>query len=94
MHPSPVNTQVLLVAHNPLLIDTVACELMGLDYQAIPTIFNGFKQMNRFNIADFKRDEIMVCDNEKHYSLNCLRKYYTFRFRPTAGWKGHIELKE
>jgi hypothetical protein len=40
------------------------------------------------------RDDIVVVEGEKEYSLKDLPKRHNLRFEAHPGWKGHVELAE
>lgn len=91
LHPTPVNTNVLLVSDNPLIIDTVAAEIMGVDYRKVPSIYQSYNHYSRYNFAEFRRDEISVYIENERVAVDDIRNHYAFSFVPTAGWTGHIE---
>lgn len=91
--PSPKSVGLLIFGINPLAIDAVVVNLMGFDYQKIPSVYKGFNAM-QFPIFTGRYRDIKILSNNE--SFNCcienIKSKDTFGFKPTEGWSGHIEL--
>lgn len=83
--PSPVEKGILLFGWNPVAFDTVAADIMGFDYQKIPSICKSYN-LGKYPLIDFDKKDIVVredCNNKFSSIKRC--------FVPSSGWKGHIE---
>ena len=87
---SRLNTMMMGV--NPVIVDTVAATIMGLDPGKLPLIREAYGLV-RFKITDCSIDKIRVSSNRADWcgDLKELGRADTFRFRPHFGWTGKIE---
>ncbi len=84
----------LIIAGSDLVaVDAIASTLMGFDYKTMPLIRNAFNA-NGKPISFVKPEEITVLSNKDRFKkgLN-LKQKESFQFKPTCGWKNHIELQ-
>lgn len=93
LHPNPINTGLILISENPVVNDSVACELMGFDYKKIPTIYNAYKKKCKYPLVNFDYNDIVVCCGDKKIPVNQTRTEFSFDFEPSYGWKNHIERR-
>lgn len=91
LYPDPIQTNMLLVSSNPVVVDTVACEIIGFDWCALPFIAHSFNQHMKYPLVDFKHDEIVISKGDETIKLQEVREKYSFDFAPTSGWKSHVE---
>lgn len=88
LEPNPKNCGLIIAGYNPVDVDLVCSQIMGFDYNKIPTfkyamnaikykIFNGFDNIEIYadNCKNFK---------DIYGKFNC-------NFIPSNGWKDHIE---
>ena len=95
--PLEPNTKVcgmMLGGFSPVAVDTVVAGMMGFDFRKIPTVFQGYG-VREFPLADFAPEDVRVHSNQAEFDgLDALAPEPSFHFRPTAGWRGHIERDE
>jgi uncharacterized protein (DUF362 family) len=95
--PLEPNTKVcgmMLGGLSPVAVDTVVAGMMGFDFRKIPTVFQGYG-VREFPLADFAPEDVRVHSNQAEFDgLDALAPEPSFHFRPTAGWRGHIERDE
>lgn len=93
--PSPKPVGILAAGMNPLVTDTVIAGIMGFDYRKIPHIYNAYGSYP-YPIYNKSVDDIIIFSNEANWngSISCINYSHSLKYKPTAGWKGHIELKE
>jgi len=86
MEQTPKKAGVILGGTNAVLIDKVAADIMGFDYQKVPQIREGFvnKYWDLDNISP--RDIILKSNIEDS-------DYFNLNFIPSSGWKNHIEIE-
>lgn len=82
--PSPKYCGLLIAGCDQVLTDFVATKAMGFDYQKIPLLKNAFKIKN-YALSRYNMDDAVITSNVPESEL-------MFRFEPSGGWKGHIEL--
>lgn len=88
--PDKVIMNKLIMGNNPVAIDTVCAELMGFDYNKIPSIRNSYN-IKKFSLCNFQADEIVIKHNNEEYSLKNLPNYLKMYIKPHFGWFGQIE---
>lgn len=91
LRPSPVRCGLLLGGTSPLSIDAVAATIMGLDLKSLPIIARGFGAQ-RYSLGPTHPSDIEVALPGLRVPLANLRQHLAHRFRPPAGWEGHVEL--
>jgi hypothetical protein len=91
LHPDAVASGVVLAGHNPLAVDWVGARLMGFDPMAIPLYANALEQM-RERLPDLAIEEFRVRSNVPIWEAMLENRETIFSFRPSAGWRGKIEL--
>ena len=82
--PSPKHCGLLIAGCDPVITDFVATKAMGFDYHKIPLIKNALK-IKKYPLSKYNADDTVIKSNVPESEL-------MFRFEPSAGWKGHIEL--
>ena len=80
----------LFCGTNPVSIDAVCSKLMGFDPMKIPSISNTFN-INNYKICNFNYEQIKLFLNKSEYFINNIPKDFIVNFKPSNGWKGHIE---
>ncbi len=85
---------MMLGGFSPVAVDTVAAGMMGFDFRKIPTVFQGYG-VREFPLVDFAPGDVRVHSNQTEFdALDALVPEPAFHFRPSAGWRGHIERDE
>lgn len=93
LRPSPKAAGIIMAGINPLALDTVAAAIMGFDYNKIPHIKRAYG-IRTYPICDFAPDDIKIHpDTLKWKDLSSFRYENSLKYKPSSGWKGHIELK-
>jgi uncharacterized protein (DUF362 family) len=92
--PDRVKSDILLAGLNPVAVDCVAAKIMGFDYLKVPYLRESFS-IQDFPLVDFNYNEITVISDNDQWNkpLNDIATESVFRFKPSPGWKGHIELE-
>jgi len=91
LSPSPFRSGLVLGGFNPLLVDTVATRIMGLDEKKIPLMIHSWDPRG-YKLSISKKNNIKIESNVSSWT-NILKNNKTpFRFRTPRGWKYHIEL--
>ncbi len=86
MEQTPKQTGVLLAGTNPVAVEFVSAKIMGFDWKKIPHIRESFSE-KYFPLINFQPDDInIISNNDQAHGLN-------LKFKPSAGWAGHIELE-
>lgn len=94
LEPNAKVCGMMLGGFSPVAVDTVGAGMMGFDFRKIPTVFKGYG-IREFPLVDFAPEDVRVHSNQAEFDgLNPLAPEPTFHFRPTAGWRGHIERDE
>lgn len=90
--PSPVKSGIVIGGFNSALVDVVATRMMGLDINKIPLMKYCWNPRG-YKLTTFKKEDIKIRSNEISW-INILHNKSTvpFRFCPSQGWKGNIEL--
>lgn len=77
---------IVFAGTNPVYVDYVASKLMGYDYEAIPSIVNGFK--NRWwNLVDKQAEDVTVYSKDSIDKLSCY-------FVPAFGWRERLKERK
>ena len=91
MEPDPRKCGLLIGGGSPAAVDAVLSAIIGFDYKKIPLIRNAFN-IAELPLTDFLPDEIEIRSNNEDWSaLKVDEPSNIFRFKPAAGWIGHIE---
>lgn len=95
LHPDCKNAGLLLLGFDPAATDRVCAELMGFDFQKIPSIRQAFL-VKKLPFACSNPDDIYVVSNKEHIDgkIGSFQFDPSWRFEPHFGWKGHIEIPE
>ncbi len=89
--PSPIKSGILVGGIDPVLVDTVTTKIMGLDINKIPLMKHCWNPRG-YKLTSFRKDDIKIKSNEALWT-NILENNNTpFKFFPSEGWKGRIEL--
>lgn len=91
--PSPIDFGCIAASENAVAMDAALATLMGFDYKKIPSINEALIQTDDFPL--YTPGEIDCVSNYKKWNdvtLNKLKDTKYMHLKPTAGWKGHIEL--
>lgn len=94
LHPVRKRCNKILVSDNPMVIDAVACKMMGFDYTKIPFLREGLKYKGIWPVAEFEYEHIYIDGNIEKWKDLPLTEIFndeTYKFVPTHGWKGNIE---
>ena len=92
--PTPKQSGFLLAARNPLVLDTVAAAVMGLDYRHIRQISHAWTPMS-LPLVRFGPDAIRICGNTGAHNLHdAIKLGVADPFEPSRGFKGHIEAEQ
>lgn len=83
--PTPIYKGILLFGWNAVAFDTVVADIMGFDYEKIPSIYKCYEQ-GIMPLIDFNKEDIAININLE--GVGCLNKR---AFVPSSGWKGYIE---
>lgn len=93
LRPSPKPAGIIMAGINPLAVDTVAAGIMGFDYNKIPHIKRAYS-IRTYPICSFAPEDIIIHSNTPEWmDLSCIKYDNTLKYKPSSGWKGHIELK-
>lgn len=93
LHPFPKNVGMLIASFNSLAMDTVIATIMGFDYKKIPSISNGFGEIDfPFRIYSPKNIKIISNNLKNSKSIDNFTYKESFKFIPSDGWKNHIEI--
>jgi hypothetical protein len=86
---------MLVWGHNAFAVDQVVVRLMGFDWTKIDTL-NVCRAIPRYKVFEDDPGAISIRTNicEESLDLSSLRTRLGFRFKPPAGWIGHIELTD
>lgn len=90
----PKKLGAIIGGFDPLLIDQALSRLMGFDYKKIPQINQLFK-IKDYKITNHLPDELLIRSNKREWDKKNINNLSEFiRFKPTNGWKGHIEIEK
>ena len=93
LEPTPKKCGLLLAGTDPVSMDLACSRIMGFDFRRIHTLAQALKART-YKLADFSADEVVLQDSSGTYSFRDIRGAYNYSFKPSAGWRGHIELEE
>lgn len=85
--PSLKNVGAIVLGEDALVFDMVVATMMGMDVSKVPTL-------NQFDIID--KSKYMIKSNNAGLDCKCLSDIdynNSWKFEPSAGWFGHIEMK-
>jgi len=85
---------VLLAGSSTVPVDAVGATLMGFDIDRIPLIKKILDGNGSLPLYAGTREDIVVLDGGRQYSLKELAKHHNLHFEPHPGWKNYVELKE
>lgn len=91
LHPTPKNTNLLLVSDSAVAIDLFASKIMGFDWKKIPSIEKSMQRDVRWPLVNFDYTDVIINYKENRYDLDGIRELISFNFIPTKGWEGYIE---
>ncbi len=90
--PKEKKTGLIIGGADIAAVDAIASAIMGFDYRSMPVINNTFN-LKKKPISFVKPEDIQVISNKTKYEKGLsLTRNDSLKFRPTAGWKNHIEL--
>ncbi len=92
--PEPKHIGAILTGFDAAIFDRVVCELMGFDYNKIPTVLNSLqdKKICSEDIKTFRCNSNNAMLDEK--SIDDIQFPRAWRFKPYDSWKGHIEKRD
>ena len=91
--PTPKNCGLILIADNPVALDTVACRLMGFRSDKLPLLQASFGSM-RWPLVDFSMDEVLIHSDLNQWDgrfASTITRSESYQFVPVEGWKGVID---
>ncbi|HEX8817952.1 MAG TPA: DUF362 domain-containing protein [Terriglobales bacterium] len=90
LHPDAFPSKVVLAGFNPLAVDWVATNLMGLDPSRIPMYVNGAGQMREW-VPEFGAAQLKIASNTPAFERALDNDRTIFRFATAPGWRGSVE---
>ena len=90
--PSPKPVGMILAGTNSVCFDEVASTIMGFDFKKIPAITRARDAKGRLALGN--GETAVISSNSSKYngkSTDMLTKFDLLYFKPSSGWKGHIE---
>lgn len=90
--PTPKNVGIIASGLNPVLFDKVICTLMGFDYNKIPSIKRCNNIQHRLKLLDNDAPDLVSNIDGLTDVASITRNKDLLNFRPSVGWKNHIEL--
>lgn len=91
LSPSPVESGVMMGAHNPVAMDAVAAAAMGLDVRKIPQISQALTKSS-LPLACFALDDIRIVGHPAAASIQEMYNQGAYLpFEPSRGFKGFVE---
>jgi uncharacterized protein (DUF362 family) len=94
LEPDPKVCGVMIGGFSPVAVDTLAAGLMGFEYRKIPMVVHGY-DVRDLPLAAFSPTRVRVHSNHRDFDeIDPLAPAPSFHFRPSAGWRGHIEREE
>jgi uncharacterized protein (DUF362 family) len=91
--PEPRRTGLLLAGTNAVAVDALCAQVMGFDWQKIPSIKNAFA-INDYRLSDFDYSDIHVISESLGMDVPLMdARLNAETFKPHFGWKNHIELE-
>ena len=89
LHPDWKRCNMLLAGDNPVAIDLVSSQIMGFDYMKIPTLHRAVSCKDYPLFSGDIENIILKSENPDRFSD--IIKKFNQKFRPSDGWRGHIE---
>lgn len=95
MAATPKVCNLLVWGENAYAVDMLVARLMGFDPDKIDTL-RACTSTVRYPLFSKSRSKIEIRSNitDEIHSLDSIRRTIGYRFVPTLGWQGHIELEE
>lgn len=91
LEPHTRKEGLILFGQDPAVVDLVIAELMGFDYEKIPSIKNSFEEID-LKITNEKPENITFLSNKMEWNNKLIDNLDLYlNFKPTKGWKNHIE---
>lgn len=91
--PTAKPVGIIATGYNPVCFDNAIATVMGFDPQKIPTICVAKELDSKYSAFAF--EPVTFCSNDEKYDKKAtseLNKKHMLNFKPTSGWKGHIEI--
>ena len=79
MEHLPKETGLIVGGKNPVEIDYTVSQIMGFDFQLIPSVRNSFG-LSKYSLTKNKADDIKI-------AANCSENDYKYYFKTPSGWK-------
>ncbi|MEW6730935.1 MAG: DUF362 domain-containing protein [Acidobacteriota bacterium] len=94
LSPSPIKSGIMMAAHNPLALDTVATAFMGFDITKIKQVWQAFS-LSTLPLANFYPEDIVICSALPTKSIVDIyqQKVYSC-FEPPYGFKNKVEYRQ
>ncbi len=95
LKPTPRPAGVLVGGTDPVAIDIICATMIGFDWQKIPMLREAIESTvkPRFTSLDDTASNLQInCNDPTWTTLDGLRRY-NLGFKPSRGWRGHIELE-
>lgn len=92
LYPDPLACGVLVGGVHPLLTDIAATRLMGYDWRRVPMLREGVDRAWPLR-PPLAPEDMVIVSNRPEWQALMTGEDLPFRFTPTAGWRGHIELQ-
>lgn len=91
LQPLPVALRIIAAAKDPFLMDTVMARLMGFEADKIPMLAHR-REFGDPVWGNFDQSAVpILLDKTLYTGIHSLPVLHSFR--PSPGWKGHIELR-
>ena len=91
LFPTPKPCGALLLGTHPVLVDLIGARLMGYDWRKIPMLREAVERDWPLK-APVAPELVQVASNEDAWKDVYHNDSPLFRFQPSLGWKGHIEV--
>ena len=99
LHPTPKKAGLLLGSQEPVGLDTAATYLMGFNPHKIPTLVHAWQLKQLRNSKNPIWDMDVIINGTHRMTLSTFYEFlkthsqFITKFKPSIGWKGHIELE-
>lgn len=90
--PSSKPVGIVAVGTNAVCFDEAISTLMGFDIHKIPTICNARDRKGKYSLVDRDEYPLFISNESLYDSKEPLVVSKKLDFRPSSGWKGHMEL--
>jgi hypothetical protein len=90
--PIPKKCDLIMVANNPVVLDTVACKLMGFNLEKLPLLNCVYGKM-KWPLVDFAQEDVKIISDVAKWNYRqavSITKEESFHFVPVEGWKENI----